>query len=250
MTLPPCYRCKQPFDGTKCGCKDGIVLLHGDCREILQPDMADVVIVDPPWPDTLWNALRYTTPDDESPLAVFRVAAPLLSTASRANRVIVIMGQESDPRFLQCIPDSLGFLMCCWLRRCPPRYSGSRLMTADIAYVFGDGWLGIKGHRVLQGQNINGARIPQQLGLGPLGISKKRGLNDHPCPRYLVHMDWLITEFTKPEHVILDPFVGSGTTLRAAKNLGRRAIGIEIKEEYCKITANRLRQEVLPFGEA
>jgi DNA modification methylase len=68
----------------------------------------------------------------------------------------------------------------------------------------------------------------------------------HPTQKPLSLMRWCLG-FAPNAQTILDPFMGSGTTLVAAKQLGRRAIGIEIERKYCDIAIERLRQEVLPL---
>lgn len=70
---------------------------------------------------------------------------------------------------------------------------------------------------------------------------------NHPCEKPLELMLWLMA-LLSPADSILAPFMGSGTTLRAAKDLGRNAIGIEIEEHYCEIAARRLQQEVLALA--
>lgn len=75
------------------------------------------------------------------------------------------------------------------------------------------------------------------------------GKRFHPTEKPLGLMKWCIGQAPSECALILDPFMGSGTTLRAAKDLGRKAIGIEIEERYCEIAVKRLGQEVL-FGGA
>ena len=67
----------------------------------------------------------------------------------------------------------------------------------------------------------------------------------HPSQKPLELMRRLIRFMSMPGDVIVDPFMGSGTTLRAAKDLGRRAIGIEIEERYCEMAVKRLAQEAM-----
>lgn len=80
----------------------------------------------------------------------------------------------------------------------------------------------------------------------PPGIFRENVVKDkdHIAQKPLDVMKWVLG-IAKPGSVVLDPFMGSGSTLAAAKSLGMKAIGIEVDERYCEVAANRLRQEVL-----
>jgi len=95
-------------------------------------------------------------------------------------------------------------------------------------YVIGKGWTGKRRSNVYSVDGLGGG-------------SKERP--NHPTPKPIPLMRQLIERC--PEGVILDPFMGSGSTLRAAKDLNRKSIGIEVDEQYCEIAARRLAQEVL-----
>ncbi len=72
--------------------------------------------------------------------------------------------------------------------------------------------------------------------------------NRHPTQKPISLMKWCIL-FGGCAEIIFDPFIGSGTTLRAAKDLGRKGIGIEIEERYCEIAAKRMQQSVMPLND-
>jgi site-specific DNA-methyltransferase (adenine-specific) len=71
----------------------------------------------------------------------------------------------------------------------------------------------------------------------------------HPTQKPIALMRWCLGLFPKAQ-TVLDPFMGSGTTLRAAKDLNLKAIGIEIERKYCDIAIERLRQQAFSFQAA
>jgi site-specific DNA-methyltransferase (adenine-specific) len=71
------------------------------------------------------------------------------------------------------------------------------------------------------------------------------GTSDHETAKNVQLMMWLVATYTNPGDLVLDPFVGSGSTAEACKRLGRRCIGIEMREQPLRVAARRLRQEVM-----
>lgn len=129
-----------------------------------------------------------------------------------------------------------------WIKvGCTPQFSGDRPATGFEAVTI----CHPKGRKRWNGGGKHAVwSVPIVLDRG------RNGARLHTTQKPLELMSALVDQFTDPGETILDPFAGSGTTLVAAKGLGRRAIGVELDERYAEIAARRLAQDVLDFGEA
>jgi len=218
-----------------------VVIYHADCRDIL-PHLpkVDTLITDPIWPNALprWRHI--------DPMMLMQEMCEALNDT---DRLVVQLGCDSGPRFLQVVPQRWPFLRVCWLDYACPSYKGRLLYTGDVAYAFGNPPASIPGRHVLPGKYTS--RKSDELFERHNGRNKggrrstARETDDipHPAPRRLQHVQWLVWVFS--DSLILDPFAGSGTTGRAAKDLGRKAILVEIEEKYCRIAAKRMAQSVM-----
>lgn len=223
-----------------------VTIYHGDCREIL-PELEDVetIITDPVWPDA-----DVIIPGHERPYELFAEMCRVIPRD--AQRLIVQLGCDSDPRFLQGVPSRWPFLRVCWLDYTRPSYKGRLLYTGDVAYTFGAWPKSIEGRHVISGKYTSWRsdklfeRHTAVNGRSFFGRDEIDHL-PHPCARRLQHVLWLVHQFSDEQ--VVDPFMGSGTTLVAAKQLNRHAIGIEIEEKYCRIAVERLRQTVMNLSE-
>jgi hypothetical protein len=200
-------------------------IYHGDCREVIPvlDERPPIVITDPVWPNCPAGLLD----GSNDPKSLLRET---LNTLSDLRRLVIILRSDSDPRFLQAVPERLPFFRLQLLPYVIPGYIGRKLGGDEIAYCFGEPIPSRPGQRLIPG------RAPAAQ---PGGRA-----NGHPCSRSLQHMKFLVRWWSEQDEAILDPFCGSGTTLRAEKDFGRIAIGIEIEERYCEIAAKRMSQEV------
>ena len=132
----------------------------------------------------------------------------------------------------QCLPNVEPRRQLVW-DKCNFGLSGSDLPwinSHEVAWVYGKGWIGSKRGTVYKTPRHHGAV--------------------HPTQKPVDLMKWILS-CAGPAWKIIDPFMGSGTTLEAAKLMGRQCIGIEREEKYCEIAARRLSQECLfSFDEA
>lgn len=203
--------------------QDGITIYHGDCREILPHVTADVLITDPPYGiafESGWTGASIVGDDTTDARDVVLSMCPDLPAA-----VFGAAGEATLPNAVAALvwhrPGSgMGDLAFPW----KPDY--------ELVHVFGAGW-------------SHAARGSSVLSF-PWDDFRGRLAHPHQKPQKL--MRHLIER--APAGVILDPFAGSGSTLRAAKDLGRKAIGIEIEERYCEIAAMRLGQMVFDLESA
>lgn len=204
--------------------EDGCTIYHGDCREVL-PLEADLMLTDPPygiehssnhgasWSGTTIRNDNSTELRDwviatwEGPAFIFGTWKVMRPLTTRQ-----VLIWDKGPAF------GMGDLSFPWKN------------SFEEIYIIGNGFSGTRDEAVLKGHLV---------------VSWESKGRCHPNEKPESLCAYLISKTSAP--VILDPFMGSGTTLRAAKDLGRKAIGIEIEEKYCEIAAKRLAQKVFSF---
>ncbi len=226
----------------------GIRIFHGDCLEILPEFRADSIITDPVWPKA--SPMLNGSAD---PWGLFGHFCAMLRPEI-CRLLAVQLGCLSDVRFIALIPPWLEFIRVCWLEYLPPSFNSRCVNNADVAYIFGklpkelpEGRMCVPG---VCRANPSNSDYQRRVGVNrsPAEHEANQRSLPHPAARRLAHVSWLVKWFGGDS--VLDPFCGSGTTLLAAKNQGKRADGIEIEEKYCELAAKRLAQEVFTFEDA
>lgn len=212
-----------------------VTLYHGDCLEITEWLEADVLVTDPPfgiahrqrkggyWGTTNYEEIRNSVANDAT------TQTRDLSLELWGDKPALVFGSWKAPR-----PSNTNFRLIWHKLGQAPGPSNQAFITQDEEiYVLGKGF--VKTAPPMRSViTTNEARAVEVAKIG------------HPTPKPVGLMERLISKC--PDGVIADPFAGSGATLLAARNLGRKVIGVEMEEKYCELIANRLSQEAFDFG--
>ena len=196
-----------------------VTIYHGDCRDIL-PELpkVDLVLTDPPYN----VGLGYSNGDRRIDYPEWckdwfsKTPRPLFFTPGMVN--LSMWYQIAAPRWLMS-----------WVKpnQCSPSGLGG-FNTWEPILVYGKPQKHIGQDSFVMSISTNQAYV-----------------GDHPCPKDERSWSKLITIISDTDNLILDPFLGSGTTAYCAKKLNRKCIGIEIEEKYCEIAAKRCSQSVM-----
>jgi DNA modification methylase len=208
----------------------GITIYHGDALQIVPALVADVMVTDPPYGVEMGSQshpsgkLEYASFDDTE-ANVAATVVPVIHAALRiVKRGVVTPGSRCA--FMYPRPYEIGAIYF------PAGFGFSRwgFQCSQPVLFYG------KDPKPITRKEPNSYSCVES--------ARKNG---HPCPKPLGLMKWLVARASLAGETVLDPFMGSGTTLVAAKDMGHGAIGIEIDERYCEIAAKRLAQSVLPL---
>lgn len=215
--------------------KDASVAIYHAKAEILLPMLAPVnlVLTDVPYGEVNreTNGLRNLDKGeaDTTSMTPEEIAAMLLPKTTGS--IYVWCGTEQVSGLRRAMVDAgMSTRACVWEKSNPSPMNGQYLWLSAVELC---------AYGKLPTATFNEMCVSPVF-RGPVAES-----NGHPTPKPEWLMQKLILASTNPGDTILDPFCGSGTTLRAAKDLGRRAIGIEANETYCRLAARRMAQEVL-----
>jgi site-specific DNA-methyltransferase (adenine-specific) len=222
----------------------GIQIYHGDCREILPHlEPVDLVLTDPPYgTEDLgggYGRRQIHSPDGrdgrkiegDRDLSVLAAAIPLLGVADSGVICCFCAARRMNEVDALFRGEGLSYVGELIWDKCCPGLGYTIRYRHESALVFCNGEM-----ETPRSAAMSVIRFP---------VSHHDTKNRHPHEKPIVF--WHNASKLR-DGTILDPFMGSGTTLVAAKELGRRAIGIELEDRYCEITVRRLRQEVFDFG--
>lgn len=237
----------------------GIVIYHGDCREVLpQIEAVDHAITDPPYMADVYlrmNALRSHVGSGTLKRLGLMDGGAIAQMAAGAIGSVDELIQPISAELARLVRRWALVFSCvesCHIWRDALKTAGMRYARTGI-WVKPDAMPQMSGDRPGVGfepctivhrdmpMRWNGGGHAAVWEYGTVKINRP----NHPCPKPEPLMAELVTLFTDPGDLILDPFAGSGTTAVAAKRLGRRCILIEQEEKYCEIAARRLSQGAL-----